>query len=114
MKIHRLLWAAAALPLLQLARADVPFSTHSLGMLEATLAYCARSDPDSALKYQERATRLVRGMLEAELVKARDTQEYKESYSSIADTLSGAPKDQVKETCAELLSRNDGFAKGRK
>jgi hypothetical protein len=56
----------------------------------------------------------VRGIPEKELAKARDTEEYKGAYSSIASALADVPKEQVEKTCAELLSRNDRFAKGHK
>ena len=114
MKSHEVLWVAAALSVTQLALADVPFSSHSLGMLESTLAFCAESNSTAAPKYQERATLMVRGIPEKELAKARDTEEYKGAYSSIASALAAVPKEQVEKTCAELLRRNDRFAKGDK
>jgi hypothetical protein len=112
MKIHHVFWLTAALPVMQLAQADVPFTNRSLGMMEGTLAFCAESDPATAPKYQERALAMVRGLPEKELAQARESGEYKDVYSSIGTALAGASKEEAKKTCADLLSRHDGFVKG--
>jgi len=114
MKMRQILMVGLALPAMQPAHADVPFTSHSLGMVESTLAFCAESDAQAATKYQERAVLMVRAIPATELARARDSAEYKEAYSSIAATLAGLPKDQVKQTCNEMVAHNEAFAKPSK
>jgi hypothetical protein len=114
MKIVGTPWAIAALAITQLTLADTPFSKRSLGMLEGTMAFCAQSDPAAAAKYQSQVQSMLRGRPEAEVAKARETSEYRAAYDSVTSALTGAPKEQIKQTCADLLTRKEAFGNEEK
>lgn len=114
MRIGRIPWAITALVLTQLALADTPFSKRSLGMLESTMAFCAQSDPAAAPKYRAQVQSMLRGRPEAEVAKARDTSEYRTAYDSVTSALTDAPKEQVKQTCADLLTHKEAFGNEEK
>jgi hypothetical protein len=114
MKIARIPLVITALAITQLALADTPFSKHSLGMLEGTMAFCAQSDPAAAAKYQAQVQSMLRGKPEAEVAKARETSEYHAAYDSVTSALTDAPKEQIKQTCAELLTRKEAFGNEEK
>lgn len=114
MKIRRIPWALTALVITQLTLADAPFSKRSLGMLEGTMAFCVQSDPAAAAKYQAQVQSMLRGRPATEVAKARDTSEYHSAYDSVTSALGDAPKEQVKQACADLLTRKEAFGNEEK
>lgn len=109
MKVGRISSVVAAVVITQLALADTPFSKRSLGMLEGTMAFCSQSDPAAAAKYRTQVQSMLRGRPEAEVAKARDTSEYHAAYDSVTSALTDAPKEQIKQACADLLTRKEAF-----
>jgi hypothetical protein len=103
MKIRHIISLSAALLMSQLALAKMPFSNDIFGKLESTLDYCARLDPPSAAKYQEKKKAAVKDVPEEELAQARKSKEYKTSYEEFTDELSKMPKEEVTSACAAAL-----------
>jgi len=114
MKIGRIPLAITALVITQLTLADTPFSKRALGMLEGTMAFCAQSDPAAAAKYRAQVQSMLRGRPETEVAKARDTGEYHAAYDAVTSALTDAPKEQTKQTCADLLTRKEAFGNEEK
>src|ERR1700756_5276247 len=77
MKTHRILCLAAVLVLPQLGMAKLPPSS-ALAQVEGTLDFCAKNDPQSAGKYEERKKLLVQGEPEKDVAEARQTPENNE------------------------------------
>lgn len=110
----KLLLAFGAIAGAQLAQADVPFSNRSFGILEATLASCADSEPRSASKYHERSRTLVRGVTDSDLALVRETQEYKSAFAAVNDSLSALPKEDLARACAQVLTEKAALVKARR
>ena len=102
MRFHSLVFCCTAIALPQLALAQLPFSNDALGKLERTLGYCAQVNPKVAAKYQELAKRLVQGVPENDLLEARATAEYKNSYDSTGAELAKVSKDEAVKACDGL------------
>ena len=103
MKIHRMLFWAAAIVIAQMALAKLPFSNDALGQIEGTLDFCARVNSEAAPKYQERKKAMVADVPEKELAEARGTKEYKDAYEGIGSKLGEVPKPQAVEACRAYL-----------
>jgi len=102
MKIHRILCLAAVLVLPQLSVAKLPPSS-ALAQVESTLDFCAKNDPQSAGKYEERKKLLVQGEPEKDVAEARQTPEYKEAYDAINVDLGKVEKAKVTKACTSFL-----------
>lgn len=98
-----LLCLVAGIVFPQIASGKLSQSPQALGMIESTLDYCAKVDPDSAPKYKEREKSFVGDATKEELEKARSTNEYKDIYQSRTDELSKTPKDEVVKACTDFL-----------
>lgn len=83
----------------QLALAKLPMPNDAFGKVEGTLDYCAQIDSPNAAKYQEQKKVLVRDVPEKEVAEARETTEYKESYTWISEELAKQPKDKAVKAC---------------
>jgi hypothetical protein len=103
MKIHRIICLGAAIVVPQLALAKLPFTTDVFGKSEGTLDFCEQINPQSAPKYQQRKKALVRDVPEKELVDARKSQDYKDSYDWITGELKKVSKEQALEACKGAL-----------
>ena len=105
MKIFRIvvLSSLATLAFSQSAGAKLTISPQSLGFVEGTLDFCAKVDPGSTDKYKARAKLFVSEATPEELDKARNSSEYKDSYSSITSELEKAPKEQAVKACTSFL-----------
>jgi len=95
------LGALLALPLVAHGKSALPNDV--FGRLEASLDVCSAGDPNSATKYQEAKKGLVQGATEEEIKAARDSQEYKDGYSSTKQELEKKPKAEVAKSCAAAL-----------
>ena len=103
MRIQRIVYLLAALLIAQFALAKLPFTNDLFGKVEGTLDFCARIDPPSAPKYQQKKKSLVKDVPENEVEEARKTEEYKGAYDWISGELPKMPKDQVTSACAAAL-----------
>jgi hypothetical protein len=107
MKIKRLVYLFVALLTTQLVLAKMPFSNDMFGKFEATLDQCAHLDPPSAAKYQQKKKAAVKDVPEEEVVQARKTKEYKNSYEEFTTELANMPKEELSNACtAALESKN--------
>jgi hypothetical protein len=102
MKVCPILCLSIAIVLPQIAVAKLP-PNPAFGQLEGTIDYCAQADASSAAKYQELKKRLVDDVQEKEIVEARKTKEYKESYDAMSEALGKVPNEQVIKACRSLL-----------
>jgi hypothetical protein len=104
MKLHRIVFACTLIMLPQLLNAKLPFSNDAFGKVEGILAYCAKVNPESAVKYQDAAKALVKDASEKEVTEARNSVEYKESIDSINAQLEKAPKENSIKACRDYLN----------
>jgi hypothetical protein len=63
------------------------------------LDFCAQLDAPSAEKYQQRKKQLANDATAAELAEARDSEDYKKSYTWISEELPKAPKADALKAC---------------
>ena len=70
---------------------------------QATIDFCSRMAPKDAPKYQERSRALVQGLPTEDVAKARDSDEYKATYSETNSALSKLTKPQAEDACHGLL-----------
>jgi chromosome condensin MukBEF ATPase and DNA-binding subunit MukB len=103
MKIYHTLCLGAVIALTQSALAELPISNDTLGQSESTLDFCAKVNPKSAAKYQEREKALVGNATDKDLADARNSKEYKDSYTLVKTTLGKLPKGEAAKICTSLL-----------
>jgi len=103
MRIYRLLYLLGAILITEIALAKMPFTNEVFGKAEGTLDYCARVDPGSAEKYQQRKKDLVKGVPEKEVEDARAAEEYKASYEWAKEELPKMSKEESVSACAAAL-----------
>jgi hypothetical protein len=105
MKIYRIVILSLAVGFVfpQFAGAKISITPQTLGFVEATLNFCGKVDPDSTAKYKEREKSFVGDATQAELVKARGTSEYTESYDSTSSNLEKTKKDEAVKACKAFL-----------
>jgi hydroxypyruvate isomerase len=118
MKIHRILCLSAVIWLPQLAQAELLFTNQALGMVQATLDFCARVDARDAATFHAQETNLVRDVSNQELAGARSNSEYKQAYDLISTALNKVERGDAAETCAagvrsDLRRRHEGEEKKR-
>jgi hypothetical protein len=85
------------------AAAELRISNKALGQAEGTLDFCTKVDPGSADKYKKRGKSLVGNASEDELAKARSSEDYKDTYSSITTDLQQVPKEEAVKACSAFL-----------
>jgi hypothetical protein len=103
MRIHYVLCVGAALLLPQLVLAGLPFSTESLGKVEAMLDSCSQASAATASKYEQRKKAQVAKLHEKELAEARATQEYKDAYRETTAEIEKQPKEKLVAACSAFL-----------
>jgi len=103
MKIHRILFLAAALGTAQLALAKLPFSNDAFGRIDGTLDFCAQANPEAAQKYEAGKKAIVQDVPEQEVAEARSTKEYQDAYEWVTAEFGKAPKDQAVAACKAYL-----------
>jgi hypothetical protein len=87
----------------QVAGAELTMTPQALGFVESTMDFCAKVDPDSAVKYTEAKKRFFSGATKGELEKTRSASEYLETYDSNTNELDKTPKDQAVKSCRAFL-----------
>ena len=98
-----ILLSIGVLSIARIVAADQPFTSHSLAVLESSVAFCGRTDPAAAGQYQDKAKHYAAGMSEQKLTDARNSTEYKEAFIAASAAFKGLSKDQAVSTCASLL-----------
>jgi hypothetical protein len=107
MKTFRIACLSAALMLAPLALAKLAIPNDAFGTIEASLDFCARVDPQSAAKYQEKKKFLVQGASDTEVAEARASKEYKDGYDAATEQMGKEPKEKMKKTCAAGLEEKN-------
>jgi hypothetical protein len=94
---------AAGLLLPQQAAAELPFSTESLGRVEAILDACSQFNPTTAAKYEEWKTAQVAKLPKKELAEARASDQYRNAYADTTAEIENQAKEKLIEACAAFL-----------
>jgi hypothetical protein len=103
MRLQRVMVLCTALGAAQIASAGLPFSGQAFATVQATIDFCSRAAPKDASKYQDRARALVQGLPAEEVVKARDSDEYKSTYEETSSALGKLTKKQADDACHGVL-----------
>ena len=75
-------------------------NARSLGHADAMLDYCTKADPSSVAKLQERIKQFSQGVSDLELVKMRDTDEYRQANGAEHDFLDKVQPRYARSVCA--------------
>jgi hypothetical protein len=105
MKIFRIVCLSAALATSSIALAKLSLPNGVLGQVEAALDSCAKANPQSAAKYEEKKKALVQGASEQEVAQARASQEYKEGYEAASQEMAKQSPDETKKMCSAALEQ---------
>ena len=103
MRLYSILGLAAFFVLSQFTLAAPSIPPKALGQVEATINFCAQADSKLADKYKEWGKAIVADMSEKELKEARDSSDYKETYSAITGQLEKVPAEKAVESCRAAL-----------
>jgi hypothetical protein len=104
MKTFLILSLGAAMVLPQSTPSKDPIDPEVYGRVEGILNFCAKVDPPSAAKYQERAKAFTRDQSQSAVDEARKSKEYQDAFDSITDLLSKAPSDdEAVKSCKAFL-----------
>src|SRR5271165_1366303 len=98
MKSRHILAVGVALGFAQLAPGAEPApNPQSLGIVEGILNKCAELDPPHAAEYRDQVKMVTQDASEKTVAELRSSDEYKQAYDSITDSLAKvAAKDAVK------------------
>jgi len=106
MKKFGILALGAALALPQVAHGKLGLPNEIFGRIEANLDVCSKVNSKSAAKYQEAKKTLTQGVTDNEVKAARESQEYKDGYSSTKQDLENRPKEELAKVCAAALDQS--------
>ena len=82
-------------------------SGENLGMMEAIFSKCAELDPKAAVRYEQRRIQLItKGLSEEVVAELRNSDEYRQAYSSTTESLRGVSEHDALEACARSLAAN--------
>jgi len=105
MTVRRVLcgWFAVALAPVCLAQANV--SGQVLGTVQATLDHCSQAYPEEAKQFEQYGSLLTREMSPQDLAKLRQTPQFRQAYSSTAETLAKMAKEDLSASCKAALQQ---------
>jgi hypothetical protein len=108
MNYHRILSLCVAPALAQFALAGEPAAPNAqaLGMAEGILNRCAQIDPVAANRYRQKLELLTQGASEETVAKVRKSDEYKQAYDSIVDSLGQVDEHDAQRACTASLAEN--------
>jgi hypothetical protein len=106
MKRHRILLVGLALLLASLARADEPKAPNpqSLGLIEAITDKCAEIDPDNVARYRAQVKMLTQDASDEAVAKVRKSDDYRQAYDSVADSLAATTGKDAVQACKGSLA----------
>ena len=99
MKLYRILLSLASISLSQVALAELPFTSQTIGTMQGAADFCARIQPDKARIHREMAKRLVQGVTTEEIAEIMKADEYKAAYESLSNALVKVSFDQAVGAC---------------
>ena len=70
-----------------------------LAILEGTITFCSKVDPESADKYKDLAKLLTNGQSDEAIDQVRNTKEYKDSLDKISKQLEALSTKEASEAC---------------
>jgi hypothetical protein len=103
MRFSRILCLGAALVLSQTAFAETPFDLQTLALLDASMDFCTKANPEAAEKFKDYANQLEKDVPQKDLEAARDSKDYKEARKSISAEFDKLNKKEVTKTCSDFL-----------
>ena len=84
--------------------AQTPLNATALGALEGTLDFCAKMNPQSAVKYKEMRKDLTKDQAPEAVAEMRESQEYKDSADEIRKQLGAMSPKEAIATCKGTAS----------
>jgi hypothetical protein len=105
LKRKLLLCLGIAIGVGQFAMAEEPAapSPQTLGMVEAILNKCSEIDPDNAERYHAQVQMVTQGTSNESVGKVRSSDEYKQAYDSMGESLSSIIAADAMKTCRRSL-----------
>ena len=118
MRIRANWMACAAVGLAMAAQAQAPSPSHdpaaapaaastpgqpdarALGLAEASRDYCAKADPPSLAKYQEKIKQLRQGASDDAMAKLRRSDAYRKAHDSMANFIVKVDEHNAKRFCS--------------
>jgi hypothetical protein len=100
LKILSIVCISAVLAIPQLVAAAEQPAPADLGQLESILDSCAAAKPKDAESYKKQRAKLTEGVPEKDVAKIRDSEEYKQAYTTIRERFDQASSDEVDQACS--------------
>lgn len=97
-------WMPATLAVcvfMPMAQAQEAPDPKALGLTEALFSYCAKVDPPSAARYQERIKAVAQGASDDILSKVRLSDEYQKAHAAVDDFVAKVDEHNSKKVCLE-------------
>jgi hypothetical protein len=111
MKLHSIFTSSTILIIAQFALASFTLADEparpngqALGTMEAILHKCADVDPKAAEQYRQQAQLITHGSSEKVVAEVRNSDEYKQSYDSTAESLSQLSDHDALQGCSRSLA----------
>ena len=76
----------------------------SLARAEAVTSFCENVDPAADSEYVSKLAGVMRGHSDDEVLRARDTSEYRQAMGQAAETLARVPANSAVRACTEYLA----------
>lgn len=107
MKLQCIVGLSGAFVLAQTALAgQAAPDAKALGRTEAIFSYCAKIDPSSGPKYQERLKLVSHGASDEVIAKVRQSDEYQQAHQSVDDFVSKVDEHNAMKVCTNALAQN--------
>ncbi len=108
MKTLRIACLASAAFLVNAARAEerAVADPTALAAVDAMIAFCSKTDPASAARYQEQLQLIAPNATEGELAKVRDTDEYRTARASSEELVAKTNAHDAREACSRALAQS--------
>ena len=76
-------------------------NAQQLAITERVLKFCGPVNPEAAKKLEDKVSELVKGRSEADLAKARDSEEYTKGYAMIDGMIAQVDEHNAKTLCTD-------------
>lgn len=101
----RLLAFCVAAALTQVAPAEEPtVSAPALATSEATLDFCAKTDPKTADRYRQQGSLVLQAVPEETTAEILESDAYREAYNSATEMLGKLPQPEAMHVCTDSLA----------
>jgi hypothetical protein len=91
--------------LVRVAHAGEPvINAQELGIVEAVLKICGKSDPTAAAKLHDRIAQLTKGASKYAMARARASEGYRSAYDSVQQLVGTVDESKAKKVCSESVA----------